>query len=1719
MATIGSNSASAHIIEQVTFDFSFVSEAVAHEHESRLSAWVVDTLLPIVEAILNEHDEADNVLCIEQITLDLGEISSTDYFVQIAQRLQDQLARQLSDAKSSGHRQQVVLPFSQSRSVAKPNKPNTVLHVKAVQSDFDRLAEFLLTGNLPWFIDTADAHVHEKLMEQVLREIESTYALRALLTQMPQTSRAVFIWRMANQFSHSMLETLLRQIEPQHHRLLLGLIKAFQSVLSASALPTIKYTNAMAVLWARILDGVARHAHLPHSAHFSTMICQLLQTMANHVLHEEETILLNRLINAVRIQEEGGQLPEVLSMIAKRNFQDYVQTDRSTNTGQQLSQFVHPSTIQTDQHREPVNQEDTVDKTVSKNLSLSLWLYRRIVTAMQQAGVSVTVENLETEQSANTQAMQARLQVMLQDAAVRAQLIAMLPRSVLMDIVFMLSPQAVFIIEQFNANDKQFYRYAEQKSHITDVSFEEWLSRFWDNALRFVAESPLTNEFAAAGFMRALTQGLNEETDDTAILQLWYEDLELVYHRKNSYESRILQNMIADAMARVVPRKFAPLAIPFGLNADRIPEALAVDFQTGKQRLRRALDDGQLIPEQLSEVAARKLVLALLKYDPEFADADSSVLIDAVETHARQARNLSAYYQQLVEKLLQEQVLDFETVTGLTAVCTEQTETEKTHHYIDPITQRIVSALQNAAITGTEQYAAQLDNNDAPAKQKWLLAMFSDPMLRKRLIAKLPEFVLIDVVYKLSPQAANILAQVLVRAETLYQSTPDRRARDVSVWKQQTFDNMLGFLSSKPHSRVLDRDSTLNTADFLLIMTRGLSASHGDTATLQSWHDGLRRTRQSEAERDADNLLESNIREAMLATPVKGSSASVIEEMYQITTDLENDFARQLLRLRSFYENGRLFPGSVPESVLQFMINEILKQYPETSDSDRRTLVDAIDSHARHSVSSADYYYQLLKKLVYGEDLDLEAIALHLERQQTQRMDVPSQSVVMTHEPFVPTSPHKSSIWHRLQNVLKQAGISDLHLDRLKINQIASVRVQLARHLLGQNERQSLIAQLWQTVLLDISYVLSPQAAFILAQLTRYADVLIQHTENIYRTTPSAWQRQLWNNALFFLADTTLSNAFNVSLFLQALTRELSGNADAKTILQSWCTALQKLQSEQYGYATNVLENFILDAVSLLPVSKHQAASLDQSIDLITEMQTADYHTMKERLRAALDGGRLIPALLSEATVKAWVLALLERDSNLTENDRYLFIESIESHWPKSGNSAAYFWLILRQLLLEQPVDLETIATQAETAGSAILDEPTDGTIENENPIKQIGQRIGLSLQQVAIVGADRDLEQFVQLSQIGDALAYRESLLTLLDNTALHQQLIEKLPESILLDIAYLVSPQSALILSYWLSHAEFFRQYVKNMEHATRDVWIKQLWKSGLQALCAAPDYHALDDLSGAVKFVSALIQDLAGSTDALRLTRLWHNALTMVLENSRQSTQDAQDNAPQSTQETVQGIRVLQHLLHGVLIQHADVSSEQSEKFVKMDRSFNPLTTLELNADEFEQQPGDEYYIHNAGLVMVAPYLPRLFRLLGWLDTEGSMDIGAADRAVHLLQFIVSAEQHLPEYQLVLNKILCGLPLAMPISREIDLNAHERGTVEDMLRGIIQNWRILGKTSISGLRETFLQRQGRFQEDMWHLTIAPGPFDMLLDQLPWSFSVIKHSWMSRAIHVTWR
>lgn len=178
-----------------------------------------------------------------------------------------------------------------------------------------------------------------------------------------------------------------------------------------------------------------------------------------------------------------------------------------------------------------------------------------------------------------------------------------------------------------------------------------------------------------------------------------------------------------------------------------------------------------------------------------------------------------------------------------------------------------------------------------------------------------------------------------------------------------------------------------------------------------------------------------------------------------------------------------------------------------------------------------------------------------------------------------------------------------------------------------------------------------------------------------------------------------------------------------------------------------------------------------------------------------------------------------------------------------------------------------------------------------------------------------------------------------------------------------------------------------------------------------------------------------------------------------------------------------------------------------------------------DGAEETPGEPLYVRNAGLVLFAPYLPRLFEQMDVLrpGPDGKPRISgveAASRAVHLLQYLVTERCDTPEPELVLNKLLCGLDLALPIAPSIEPTQAEREMCDSLVQAVIANWPSIKGTSPAGLRETFLQREGKItrQAGDWQLRVQRRTVDVLVDQIPWGFSVILHRWMEHPIHVTW-
>jgi hypothetical protein len=197
------------------------------------------------------------------------------------------------------------------------------------------------------------------------------------------------------------------------------------------------------------------------------------------------------------------------------------------------------------------------------------------------------------------------------------------------------------------------------------------------------------------------------------------------------------------------------------------------------------------------------------------------------------------------------------------------------------------------------------------------------------------------------------------------------------------------------------------------------------------------------------------------------------------------------------------------------------------------------------------------------------------------------------------------------------------------------------------------------------------------------------------------------------------------------------------------------------------------------------------------------------------------------------------------------------------------------------------------------------------------------------------------------------------------------------------------------------------------------------------------------------------------------------------------------------------------------NAKIQSEESRK-----KDNEQETQKQVEQKIFEDRD-EARYINNAGMVLFSPYYPQLFSMLGLTENSQFKDRNAQVKAIYLLQYVVFERTDFEEHELILNKLLVGMKTHEPIEKDIQFSQEEIQTVDSMLHGALRNWDKLKNTSLAGLREAFLQRDGKLgeQADMYFLIVEEKTYDMLLDSLPWSFNTIKYRWTEKMLQVKWR
>ncbi|MFK7785446.1 MAG: contractile injection system tape measure protein [Crocinitomicaceae bacterium] len=163
-------------------------------------------------------------------------------------------------------------------------------------------------------------------------------------------------------------------------------------------------------------------------------------------------------------------------------------------------------------------------------------------------------------------------------------------------------------------------------------------------------------------------------------------------------------------------------------------------------------------------------------------------------------------------------------------------------------------------------------------------------------------------------------------------------------------------------------------------------------------------------------------------------------------------------------------------------------------------------------------------------------------------------------------------------------------------------------------------------------------------------------------------------------------------------------------------------------------------------------------------------------------------------------------------------------------------------------------------------------------------------------------------------------------------------------------------------------------------------------------------------------------------------------------------------------------------------------------------------------------NQLFVANAGLVLLNPFLPALFKELALVGDDGKLI--DPELATCILHYAATGREGDFEFEMTFEKYLCGIPPSFSLRRDIILTQAQKDEVKKVLDSVLQHWTALKSRSPELLQNEFLKRSGKLivEKSNHRLIVEKKTFDLLLDKLPWSYSLIKFSWKKEMMFVEW-
>lgn len=161
-----------------------------------------------------------------------------------------------------------------------------------------------------------------------------------------------------------------------------------------------------------------------------------------------------------------------------------------------------------------------------------------------------------------------------------------------------------------------------------------------------------------------------------------------------------------------------------------------------------------------------------------------------------------------------------------------------------------------------------------------------------------------------------------------------------------------------------------------------------------------------------------------------------------------------------------------------------------------------------------------------------------------------------------------------------------------------------------------------------------------------------------------------------------------------------------------------------------------------------------------------------------------------------------------------------------------------------------------------------------------------------------------------------------------------------------------------------------------------------------------------------------------------------------------------------------------------------------------------------------------IYSAGVALLWPLLPGLFRTLGLLEGNCFIDDNAQRLASGCLDWLTRIEE-IPVESKTVSGLLCGLSADNSVCDFIMPEQDLRAKIINWLTGLLEilpaAWK---KTSVGDMRQWFITRSGWLADNGSNITlfIKPDIFDFLLNDWPWPTDLIVLPWLQQPIYLRW-